>query len=153
MAEMNVVQSWLQTVSLLGGMIAAIVAAFRYRLKAKESQMESDVKLAQLFTQLMSVAHARGESHLSEECVKSLFAQNLFSQKDPGDDSIRRKIESSCVITLPVGIASQDAAIASIGELGRRYDVLREPAREGLKALATFKPEQAQKALDRIESR
>ncbi|WP_143080062.1 hypothetical protein [Hymenobacter arizonensis] len=48
---------------------------------------------------------------------------------------------SQAVISIPVGVASQDAAIAAIATLGKRHDVLLQASIQGLESLSKFKKE------------
>ena len=112
------------------------------------AQVEADVRLSQLFIDLMQVAHARAGSHVSEECVKQLFDKKVITDEDlralssaPPDAHFTgyfRPIDTKtgfCVIDLPVGAVSQNAAITSIAVLAKRYQILREPARDALNSL------------------
>jgi hypothetical protein len=142
------------SVSIASVAVSAWAAVWQYKLKVKSEQRlqesarsEIDIRMSKLFTELMWVAHARAGSVLSEKAVEGLFEKGAITGKDFEDVEELKKKLKACVIELPVGIASQDAAIASIGVLGRRYEILREPARAGLNSLRSFKQEQAEKAL------
>jgi hypothetical protein len=92
---------------------------------------------------LVRTANGRGATQLSDKCVEKLQNPQQLT---------------GCVVELPVGAAQQKAAIAAVGVLGREYDVLRQPATEGLKELATeFKTtpdydDVAQRALSQVQS-
>jgi len=142
------------SVSIMSAAVAAWVAVAEFGVKVLAEQRlqrsaasEIDTRMSKLFSELMWVAHARGGSLLSEKAVEGLFEKGAITQKDfENVEELNKKLQA-CVIELPVGLASQDAAIASIGVLGRRYEILREPARAGLNSLRSFKQEQAEKAL------
>ena len=102
-----------------------------------------------MFVELMWLAHARGGGQISEKCVEKLFEEGVITKEDfSGLEKVNEKL-GACAINLPVGAASQDAAIASIGVLGGRYEILREPAIAGLNSLKCIeeKAEQIDKAL------
>jgi len=95
----------------------------------------------------MWLAHARAGSHVSEKCIEELFEKGMITKEDLGDlYSLNRKL-AACIFDLPVSLASQNAAIASLAVLGNRYEILREPAREGLNSLKSFKKEETERAL------
>jgi len=151
---MGSIHDWLVALSIVSVAIPAWVAVWEYRLKVKGEQRlqesatsEIDTRISKLFAELMWLAHGRGGNLLSDKAVEGLFEKGLVTKKDFGNvDQLQAKLQA-CVVILPVGTASQDAAIASIGVLGRRYEILREPARAALNCLRSFKQEQADKAL------
>jgi hypothetical protein len=156
---LSAIQEWIvplsTAVSLLSTAIVAWVGVLQYRLKVKaeerlqeSNRAEVDVRLSKLFAELMWLAHARAGSHVSEKCIEELFEKGMITKEDLGDpDSLNRKIAAICILNLPVGVASQNAAITSLAVLGRRYAILREPARAGLNSLKSFKREEAERAL------
>jgi len=58
----------------------------------------------------------------------------------------------SAVVTLPVGLAAQDAAISAIAELGERHPSLRQVAIQALESLQLqqVSPPVVKKNLDRL---
>jgi hypothetical protein len=128
--------------SIISATVAACVAVWEYRLKVEgekrlqaSAASEIDTRMSKLFAELMWLAHARGEGRISEKCVEKLFDEGVITKDDFGNPGeVQRKL-GACAINLPVGVASQDAAIASIWVLGLRYDILLEPAIAGLKSL------------------
>lgn len=99
----------------------------------------------------MWVAHARAGTYTSEKCIENLFEKGIITKEDFRDiTSLETKI-SICQMNLPVGLASQNAAIASIAVLGRRYEILHEPARAALTSLISFKEEEAKMGLKLLE--
>ena len=79
--------------------------------------------------------------------MKTQFLNVAYFQ-NPQVDQKKQKLEEACILNLPVGVASQNAAIMSIAVLGRRYEILIEPARAALESIRQFKPDEAKKALD-----
>jgi len=140
--------------SIMSAAVAAWVAVAEFGMKVLAEQRlqrsaacEIDIRMSKLFTELMWVAHARGGSLLSEKAVEGLFEKGAITQKDfENVEELNKKLQA-CVIKLPVGLASQDAAIASIAALGQRYEILREPAIAALNSLKSFKKEEAERAL------
>jgi len=155
------IRDWLVPIStaitLVSTAIAAWVAVLQYRLKVsaegrlKQSSLaEMDTRLSKLFSELMWLAHARAGSHVSDTLLEQAIKKNLVPDtyfRDPHKDELKRHIEESCILNLPVGSASQEAAIVSIAELGKRYEILREPARAALTSIARFAKDPAEKAL------
>lgn len=146
------------SVSIISAAAAAWGAVVEFGLKVwaerrlqTSAASEIDLRMVKLFTDLMWVAHARGGSLLSEKAVEGLFEKGGITHKDFEDVEELNKKLRACVIELPVGLASQDAAIASIAVLGNRYKILKEPAREALNCLKSFKREQAEKALRHLD--
>ena len=140
--------------ALLTAAIAAWVGVRQYTLNAKaerrlreSNQAEVDVRLSKLFVELMWLAHARAGSHVSEKCIEELFEKGMITKEDLGNPCVLNTKIAACILSLPVGLASQNAAIVSVGVLGRRYEILREPAREGLNSLGSFKKEEVKRAL------
>jgi len=153
---------WIIAITAAVGVLSTIVATWvtvcQYKLKAKaenrlqkSARAEVDVRLHKLFAELMSLAHARGPGYVSETCIKHLLETGMTTEDDLSDSERLQKALKTCTFSLPVGLASQNAALASIGVLGSRYDVLREPARTGLNSLKSFKPEQAEQALQGLD--
>jgi hypothetical protein len=163
--DLKVIQEWIvplsTAVTLLSTAVAAWVGVCQYRLKVQaerrlqeSSQAEVDVKLSKLFAEFMRLAHARGEGYVSDKCIEKIFEHGIITKEDLDDpDSLKRKIAAICTLNLPVGVASQNAAIASLGVLGHRYPILREPARAGLNTLKSFKAEEAERALTFLDHR
>lgn len=153
--DINTLKEWLIPISTSGGIIAAVwgglIALRDYKLKlqaetrlAQTAQVEADVKLLNLFTEIMNVAHARGASVLASEKLFEAMLPKLQSQGN-------MNVKDAAVITFPVGMVSQDAAIAAIGELGKRHLLLRPAALRALQSLGTFKPDVANSVLNELQ--
>jgi hypothetical protein len=149
---MDSVRDAVVTVSSVLVAVSALLAVWEYRLKVQgekrlqeSAASEIDTRMSKLFAELMWLAHARGGSQISEKCVEKLFEKGAITEGDFGDlEKLNEKLSKACAINLPVGAASQDAAIASIGVLGSRYEILREPARAGLNSLKSIKEKAGQ---------
>lgn len=150
------------TASSLLVAISAFVAAWEYKLKVKAEKRlqesaasEVHTRMSKLFVELMWLAEARSGSQVSERCVEGLFEKGVITEEDFGETEelakqLEKKLEKA-VISLPVGGASQDAAIVSLAILGGRYEILRKPAIEALNGLKKFKREQAERALTLLD--
>ncbi len=161
--DLKAIQEWFVTlwtaIPLLSTAIAAWVGVLQYRVKVEaekrlqeSNRAEVDVRLSKLFAELMWLAHARAGSHVSEKCIEELFEKEMITKEDMGDlDSLNKKIAATCILSLPVGVASQNAAITSLAVLGHRYEILREPAKTGLNSLKSFKEEEAERALTLLD--
>ena len=99
-------------VTLFSFSFGALLAVNQYSLKAKAEKVEHEVRLLKLFTEIMDIAHARGEAFVVNNAIENA----------------------------PIGVAAQDAAIAAINTLGEKYkDILGEAATQGLETLTSFK--------------
>ena len=163
--SLNEIKEWLipvgTLIALATGSVSTWLALRDYRLKlasevrlADASRTESDIKLVTLFTVLMNTAHGRGGELLSEQAVEALLRVAL-PEKGPMPSPLpplTQLLAQNAVITLPVGAAAQDSAIAAIGELGIRYPILRPIALQGLTSLMSFKSEAAGPYLERLRA-
>lgn len=139
--------------SLISVAVGVWLSLQQYSLKVKSENAEKDIELMTLFTKIMSTAHARSGYVSSEKAVEKLFDNNLFTEAELKDPKLLNlKIEEVAVITLPVGLAEQDAAIAAIAELGLRHESLRNIAIEGLESVSKFKPEITKKYLEKLKN-
>lgn len=145
--DISTLKDWLVPVSTAGSLIAVAVGAFlslrEYKLKlradtrlAYSAQVEADIKLLTLFTTIMNIAHARGESVVSDKLLELMTNPEILSKLPPGASL---DLKDAGVITLPVGVAAQDAAIAAVCELGKKHALLRPVAIQALESLASFK--------------
>jgi len=101
----------------------------------KSSEAETDTKLLKLFAELVWTANGRAGSHVSDKCIELLFEKGFITKEDVASNAMKGKIGDICIVSLPVGLASQEAAIISLAELGKRYKILFEPARVTLESL------------------
>ena len=127
----SVAPAWITAISVLVGVVGALVATAvsvrEYQLKARTQRAETEINLARLLAELIPVANGRGPGTLSEAAVSALAS----TKPDFSEDDLAR-----LVVTAPVGVATQAAAIASLGRIGQMYVELRRPVRAGLDALA-----------------
>jgi len=153
--DLTTLKEWLvpasSAIGIVGGAAAAIVAMNELRLKfraearqAEIAGIESDVKLIKLFVEIMEVAHARGPSVLVSD---KLFEVLWPEIKASGASNPRE----AAIMTMPVGTASQDAAIAAIATLGEKHEILYPIAVKALESVAKFKPETASSILEQLQ--
>lgn len=145
----GIIDDWLIPISKMFTLLVVptgiIISIRQFRLKVKEeirlsksAQSESDVKLLALFAETIDIANGRKSHIISEKVIESLFAKEIIGQKDFSDMTKLKNVNSKLEVAtrvIPVGSASQSSAIAAIGVLGKKYDILREPALKGLNDL------------------
>lgn len=158
-----VATSALTMLSIVGGVITFAFSTYftlkEYRLKleaekrvAASQNAETDVRLIQVFTEVMNVANGRGGYEISETVVEELFKREVFSKTHFDDwKEFQKRLGEFPVIYLPVGLPSQDAAIAAAATLGLKYDVLKEPALEALEQAKQFRRDTAERHLKRLK--
>jgi len=133
------------------------LAEYRLKIKAEKrlsesSQIHADINLLKYFSEIMDIAHARRRSEISEKTIEKLFESQLVKIYDKTDfKELNKDIADAAIFTFPVGVAAQDAAIASISELAIRHQVLRKPALQGLESIKSFKKDLAEKYISEIE--
>ena len=72
---------------------------------------------------------------ISEKTIESLFDKSIVVKQDFTNlNDVNEKLNIATRL-IPVGQASQHSAIAAIGVLGKKYDILKEPALKGLNSL------------------
>jgi len=140
--------------------IAAIIAIlsstawfWELRLKKKaerrlleSTEVESQVKLLKLFTEIMNIAHARGGYEVSDTVIEKVLTPKVLK-----DNKNLKTVIQSAIISIPVGEASQDAAIAAIWQLGKTHSILNKASIQALKSLIKFKRDIVQPYLDDLE--
>ncbi len=161
--DLSTVKDWLvpasTCVTLLTASIAGWISLREYRLKvqaetrlAKSSELEADVKLLTLFTEIMNIAHARGPTQLSEALVEKLLSPEIMKELGATPTNLRPILDSA-VISHPVGLAAQDAAIAAIWALGNKHEILKPVAIQALSTLTGFKERVARPYLEDLNSK
>ncbi|MBM3148837.1 MAG: hypothetical protein FJZ88_02255 [Chloroflexi bacterium] len=136
--DASTLKEWLVPVSTFVTLITASIGGWlalrEYRLKVKaeirltqSAELEADIKLLKLFTEIMTIAHTRGGTQVSEKAIEKLLSPEVIQALGLSGPDIRSTIENA-VVTLPVGIAAQDAAICAIWVLGNRHEVLKPVA-------------------------
>jgi hypothetical protein len=159
--DITAVKDWLVPVS---GSFALVVSALGARIALKElglklaaearlrysSQVEADIQLLKVFTEIMALAHGRGPDHVSERAIEFLLKDKTLAEVAQDGRKLSDVIRDTAILSLPVGSAAQDAAIAAIATLGRRHEILRDAAIQALESLSTFKKDVAAKQLARL---
>ncbi len=132
-------------VTLITASIGGWLALRQYRLKVKSetrltqsAELEADIKLLKLFTEIMNIAHGRGGTQVSEKTIEKMLSPEVIKELGLSGTNIRGAIDNA-IISLPVGIAAQDAAICAIWVLGNRHEVLKPVAIQALTSLSSFK--------------
>ena len=131
-------------IALLTVSVGVWLSLKEYRLKLKSearlsqsAQVEADIRLLKVFTEIMDIAHSRRGSVISEKSIEKMFDKGILTTDDFNDlKKLNKKIETVSVLNLPVGLSAQEAAIAAIATLVKRHpDVLKEPGIVGLQSL------------------
>lgn len=160
--DASTLKDWLVPVStfvtLMTASIGGWLALKEYRLKVKaeirltqSTELEADIKLLKLFTEIMTIAHARGGTQISEKAIERLLSPEVIKALGLSGPDIRGAIENA-VINIPVGVAAQDAAICAIWVLGNRHEVLKPVAIQALESLSGFKGDVVAPYLDDLKS-
>jgi hypothetical protein len=159
--DISAFKDWLIPIStcitLITASIGGGLALRDYRLKVKaeirltkSAELEADIKLLKLFTEIMTIAHARGGTLVSEKAIEKILSPEVIKELGLSGANIRTMIENA-VINLPVGIAAQDAAICAIWVLGNRHEVLKPVAIQALTSLTGFKAQVATPYLEDLK--
>lgn len=138
--DLTPIKDWLVPVATFGTLIVGSIAGWNalreFRLKATaetrladSERTASDIKLLELFSNIMDVAHGRSGHVLSETAVGKLLSS-------PGAEGHIESLLPKAVAILGVGAAAQQAAIRAVQELGMRHEFLRPIAEQGLKSLS-----------------
>jgi len=144
------IRDWLIPVASLIAIIPTAVGVWlslkEYRLKlqaetrlAESARAETDIRLLQLFTEVLYIASGRkGEAVFSKEILDLLVQRNVLAEDDLKDlDTLKSKVSQAAMIAQTPGAASSAAAFASIATLATRHAVLRESAIEALESFRT----------------
>jgi hypothetical protein len=131
-----------QNITYLASAIGIIFVGWELALKFKAekrlkqaSEVEADIKLIKLFTEVMDLAHARQKTIFSEKTLEYLLTKGINLEKDKDYKQLNDNLSDAVFFVYPIGIAAQVAAIAAIYELGAKNKMLRNPALEGLRLL------------------
>lgn len=117
-------------VAALGGVRAAWIAVREYELKSKAQRVEIDVQLSQLLAELVPIANGRGGQTVSEAAAEAIAK----SRPEADPEELHAALEAA-VLTMPIGEATQAAAITSISYLGTEHPALRASSRQALQTL------------------
>jgi hypothetical protein len=147
--NLEIIKEWLIPISTFIGVISTAVGIWlslkEYRLKlqaetrlAESTRAETDIRLLQLFTEILYIATGRkGGATFSKEILNLLVQKNVLTEEDYKDiDRLVYKITKGSFIAQGVGISSVEAAFASIATLAIQHPVLYNSA---LQALESFK--------------
>ena len=147
--DLETIKDWLIPISTFIGVISTAVGIWlslkEYRLKlqaeirlAESTRAETDIRLLQLFTEILYIATGRkGEATFSKEILDLLVQKNVLTEEDYKDiDGLSYKISKGAFMVQGVGISSSDAAFASIATLAIQHPVLYNSA---VQALESFK--------------
>jgi hypothetical protein len=148
--DISVLKDWLVPISTFVTLITASIGGWlalrEYRLKVKaeirltkSAELEADIKLLKLFTEIMNIAHARGGNVVSDKAIEKILTPEIIKQFGLSGEDLQNILRNS-VVMLPVGVAAQDAAISAIWVLGNRHEVLKPVAIQALTSLTGFKP-------------
>lgn len=149
---LDIINNWLVPVStsitLLITAIGVWLSLREYRLKIKaeirlteSAELESDIKLLKLITEIIDIAHGRGGTYVSEKAIEKILSPEIFTTL--GESINLKALLENLVITLPVGFAAQDAAISAVWTLGKKHPVLTPVAIQALESISLFKSEVA----------
>jgi hypothetical protein len=157
------IKDWLVPVASLIAIISTSVGVWlslkEYRVKlqaetrlTESTRAETDIRLLQLFTELLYVASGRkGDAVFSKEVLDLLIQKNMLTEEDfKSADSLKSKISQATLIAETPGQLSANAAFASIATLAKRHPVLYEPAIEALESSLGWKPETSKKYLNSL---
>lgn len=144
--NINVFKEWILTISASVSMLAVAVGIwmslreYRIKLQAERRQqrsagIEAEIRLQTLFSELMKIANGRSGYQVSEKAVDFLLQNVKATSGEINTAHLNQALEDLAILTLPVGSASQDAAVAAIAALTLRYEELEEP---GLRALESL---------------
>lgn len=100
----------------------------------------------------MNIAHARGETEISDKLIEHIISKLNNIYDDNERNKIKKIIDQTVFLTKPIGLASQNAAIAAIYSLGIRYDFLFDAAYQGLKTLNIFKENITKDYIEKMEN-
>ena len=117
---MSTILDILKIVAAVVAIIGSASWIWEYRLKvraerrlAESAEIESQIKLLSLFTEIMTIAHGRGGYKVSEKAIEKILSPETLNLFKPGSRELSDLLRDS-LIRIPVGEASQDAAIAAI---------------------------------------
>lgn len=145
------VSEWFEYVSRLSAFLtvagSALAAAIQYRMNSRAEQrlrnlaeLEADVKVSQLFNDLVQTANGYGVPSDPQETVQSAIFDAVpkdvlqsIIMNDPRDVA---KLLSGSIISGNVPLAKQLAAAESIATLAIKYPILLDAALVGLDVTA-----------------
>jgi len=140
------IKEWILVLSGSATMLSVAIGIWlslrEYRLKLRAEQrqerssaIEAEIRLHKLFTDLMGVANGRSGYKISEKAVEFVLAHFNTAEWKKDPQSLNQAIEDVSILTLPVGSAEQDASIAAIASLTKKYPELRVTGMRALDSL------------------
>lgn len=132
------------SVSMIAVSVGVWFALREYRIKLqaearlqRSGEIESEIRLQTLFVELLKIANGRSGYQVSEKTAEFVL-QHVSDRvgKSSSIADLHKAVEDAAIITLPVGAASQDAAVAAIAALALRHHVLEKPALRALESLS-----------------
>lgn len=160
--DLEIIKEWLVPISIFVTLITASIGGWlalrEFRLKvqaetrlAEGAELESDIKLLKIFTEIMNIAHARGGTYVSEKAIEAILSPEVIKELGLSGEKLRDSLDNA-VICLPVGVAAQDAAICAIWVLGCKHSLLKPVAIQALQSLSKFRGEVAEGYLQDLKS-
>ncbi|UTH73495.1 hypothetical protein [Chromobacterium sp. IIBBL 290-4] len=116
---------------------------YRLKLRAegrqqKSMEIEAEIRLQTLFVELLKIANGRSGYQLSEKTAEFILQNLKVEEGTPLTiQNLNRAVEDAAILSLPVGSASQDAAMAAIAALSLKYIELEAPGIRALESLAS----------------
>ncbi len=161
--DIAAIKDWLIPISTFVTLITASVGGWlslrEYRLKVKaeirltrSSELEADVKLLKLFTEIMTIAHARGNTQVSDKVIERILSPETMKDLGISYENLHEILTNSVIIH-PIGVAAQDAAICAIWALGCKHEILMPVAIQALTSLTGFKAKVARPYLEDLKVR
>lgn len=154
----NLTLDILKIIASIVALVASTAWVWEYRLKvraerrlAESSEIESQIKLLRLFTEIMNIAHARGGYEVSEKAIEKILNPETLESFKPGSVELEDLL-NTILIHIPVGDAAQDAAIAAIWKLGKEHKILRDVSTQALESITKFKSDIAKPYLEDLKS-
>ena len=130
-------------ITVTTGVVVAILGILSYRIKAKaeislikKNEAEIDIKLIKQFSELITIANARGGYLLSENAVEKYFEKNTNFQINKEElAKINQDLEDLAILTLPVGLASQNATAVALTDFALKNTLLLNATKLALEQL------------------
>lgn len=145
------------SITLLITAIGGWLSLREYRLKIKaeirlkeSAELESDIKLLKLITEVIDIAHGRGGTHVSEKAIEKILSPEIFTKL--GESINLAELLQDIIIRIPVGFAAQDAAISAVWALGKKHPVITPVAIQALESINLFKSEVAAGYLEDLKT-
>ena len=149
---MEIINYILENIKEITGLVIAIIAIYTYKLKVKaevslikKNESEIDIKLIKQFSELLMTANARSGYVISENAIQNYFDKNpnLTSNSDELK-KINQDLEDLAILTLPVGLASQNATAIALTDFAIKHTLLKRATKiaiEQLPLIADIKKE------------